>query len=178
MLQKEQYMRIMKLLSLPLFLMLTACGGSDDTPTETTNPSNPIIGTYFFAGTLENNDFYYLSVEIKEGTEIQVVDMIFPESNPSKIYARRKSGNYVVDGNKFDVTWYYETCEPEGTFSFTYSSEDPSDRIFATYENKTLQFLNTKKWIPEQDYTSTALTITEDIECNLFPNADQTQTNN
>lgn len=151
------------------FPLLSACGKKSD-GNAAASASDPYIGTYFLAGeSASTSDIFVSTISIEPGNKITGVNMVFPGGSTSHAYFRKNVGTYAKTGDEFLVTWSYESCDPEGTESFTVTSKDPSDRIFIGSGSTIIQYLNNAKWGSDNGSANSALVLTEDTECNKFP---------
>lgn len=161
----------MRTLIVMLLAFMTIGCGSDGGGDSSVAKQSSASGLYYMAGThLSSGGFYYAGVNFLADNKILVMEMYNPNpESSSTVYMRKQEGVYTKSGNKYMVDWTYETCDPDGSKEYQIDWIDPSDRIFITIDSTTVQFLNAEKWGPKETGASTSFVMTEDIECNKFP---------
>jgi len=155
------------LLSISLLSACGSSGGGGDGAVNAAAIADEMAGTYYTAFT-KNGSPYHLVAKIGPGNKVSTAELYFKSFSSAAGAYRESNGTFVKNGNDYQITWDYETCNPVKSQTVTITAIDPSDRIFAKVGNTTLQLLNAIKYKSSHDIGSVTALI-EDVNCNLIP---------
>ena len=165
----------MKYLILLFFsFIISACQPPDSKSSSPQNSTpqgsvDPIYGSwrYTIPGTSTSNSLKYIVAIIDSNKITHIVAYSMNDGATAKIYFRRYEGTYQRSGNKFDVNYSYETCNPVGKETLLIiASGSTNNNLVLSNEDSSLILMFAR--ITPTDTSQLTASLIEDKNCDII----------